>query len=156
MIFSSIYANDDVSKYPAAIQRAIHYLKTTDLAALAPGEYPIEGREMYAKVFDCTSKPTTQNHPEFHNKYIDVQYFVTGGELMGVCPKKEDYPIIDQIESDDVYFLDKVEGEQFLKMVPGDYCILFPNDVHRPGTCDGEPKTYRKCVLKVAVSLLSE
>lgn len=155
MIYSSIHANDDLSKYPAAIQRAIGYFTATDVTALAPGNYPIEGELMFAKVFDNTSKPVTENHPEFHNDYIDVQFFPNGGELMGICPKKAaDYEIVDQIEAEDVYFVGKVEGEQFLRMDPGDYCILFPNDVHRPGTCDGQPQTYRKCVVKVAVSLL--
>ena len=155
MIYSSIHANDDVSKYPAAIQRAIQYFTTTDVTALAPGNYPIEGDLMFAKVFDNTSKPTTENHPEYHKDYIDVQFFPNGGELMGICPKKAaDYEIVGAIEEEDVWFTGDVEGEQFLRMDPGDYCILFPNDVHRPGTCDGQPQTYRKCVVKVAMSLL--
>ena len=155
MIYSSIHANDDVSKYPAAIQRAIQYFTTTDVTALAPGNYPIEGDLIFAKVFDNTSKPATENHPEYHKEYIDVQFFPNGGELMGICPKKAaDYEIVGAIEEEDVWFTGDVEGEQFLRMDPGDYCILFPNDVHRPGTCDGQPQTYRKCVVKVAMSLL--
>ena len=155
MIYSSIHANDDVSKYPAAIQRAIHYFKNTDVTALAPGNYPIDGDLIFAKVFDNTSKPVSENHPEFHKDYIDVQFFPNGGELMGICPKKAaDYEIVGEIKDEDVWFVGDVEGEQFLRMDPGDYCILFPNDVHRPGTCDGQPQTYRKCVVKVAVSLL--
>ena len=155
MIYSSIHANDDVSKYPAAIQRAIQYFTTTDVTALAPGNYPIEGDLIFAKVFDNTSKPATENHPEYHKDYIDVQFFPNGGELMGICPKKAaDYEIVGAIEEEDVWFTGDVEGEQFLRMDPGDYCILFPNDVHRPGTCDGQPQTYRKCVVKVAMSLL--
>ena len=155
MIYSSIHANDDVSKYPAAIQRAINYFKTTDVTALAPGSYPIEGDLIYAKVFVNTSKPVTENHPEYHIDYIDVQFFPNGGELMGICPKKAaGYEIVGEIKEEDVWFVGDVEGEQFLRMDPGDYCILFPNDVHRPGTCDGQPQTYRKCVVKVAMSLL--
>ena len=155
MIYSSIHANDDVSKYPAAIQRAIQYFTTTDVTALAPGNYPIEGDLIFAKVFDNTSKPATENHPEYHKDYIDVQFFPNGGELMGICPKKAaDYEIVGAIEEEDVWFTGDVEGEQFLRMDPGDYCILFPNDVHRPGTSDGQPQTYRKCVVKVAMSLL--
>ena len=35
MIFSSIHANDDLKKYPAAIAKAITYLKETDFENLA-------------------------------------------------------------------------------------------------------------------------
>ncbi|MDO4960549.1 MAG: YhcH/YjgK/YiaL family protein [Eubacteriales bacterium] len=154
MIYSSIYANDDISKYPAAIQRAITYLKEHDFTKSEPGTYPIEGDQMYIKIFDNTSKPVENSHPEIHELYIDVQFFVTGGELMGVAPRKKEYEIVDKIEAEDVYFLGEIEGEQFIKAVPGDYIILFPNDIHRPGICDGKPETYRKCVLKVAMAIL--
>ncbi len=155
MIYSSIYANDDISKYPEAIQKALNYCKTTDIAALEPGTYPIEGDMIYAKVFDNTSKPVAETHSEFHNKYIDVQFFVTGGELMGYAPKKkDDVALCGQNPDDDVYFTDEVEGEQFIKLVPGDYIMLFPNDLHRPGVTDAEPNTYRKAVVKVAIAAL--
>lgn len=154
MIYSSIYANDDWSKYPAAIQRALTYVTTTDVASLAPADYPIEGDKMFAKVFDNTSKPVSETHPELHKKYIDVQFFVNGGELMGIYPKKKEYEIVEVNEDQDVYFLGDVEGEQFLRMEPGDFIILFPNDVHRPGVAEKEPQTYRKVVVKVSMDLL--
>ena len=154
MIYSSIHANDDWSKYPAAIQRALTYVTTTDVASLAPADYPIEGDKMYAKVFDNTSKSVSESHPELHKKYIDVQFFVTGGELMGIYPKKKDYEVVEVHEDQDLYFLGEVEGEQFLRMEPGDYIILFPNDVHRPGIAEKEPQTYRKVVVKVSMDLL--
>lgn len=34
MIFSSIHANDDLKRYPIAIQKAIEYAKTTDFGGL--------------------------------------------------------------------------------------------------------------------------
>lgn len=154
MIYSSIYANDDLSKYPAALQRAITYLKAVDLKSMEPGEHPIEGRQMYIKVFDNTSKALADSHPEMHKKYIDVQFWAEGSELMGICPKTAEYEVIDAIESDDCYFLGDIEGEQFLSMKPGDYIILFPNDIHRPGITDGEPQTYRKAVVKVSMDLI--
>lgn len=154
MIYSNLKI-DDLKKYPEAIQKALNYCKTTDIAALAPGNYPIEGNLIYAKVFDNTSKPLSESHAEYHNDYIDVQYFVTGGELMGYCPKmKDEYELCGQIVEEDVYFLDNPEGEQFVKVVPGDFVILFPNDLHRPGIAEGEPQTYRKAVVKVAMELI--
>jgi YhcH/YjgK/YiaL family protein len=154
MIYSSIYADDDCSKYPAAIQRAIEYLKTTDILSMAQADYPIEGDKMFVKVFDNTSKTVAETHPELHKKYIDVQFWVTGGELMGIYPKKKEYEVVETHEDQDLYFLGDVEGEQFLRMEKGDYIILFPNDVHRPGIAEKEPQTYRKAVVKVSMDLL--
>lgn len=154
MIYSSIYANDDCSKYPKAIQRAIEYLKNTDILSLEPGEYPIEGDKIYAKVFDNTSKTVAETHPELHKNYMDVQFWASGSELMGLCLKKKEYEVIETHEDQDLYFLGEVEGEQFLRMEKGDYIVLFPNDIHRPGVAEKEPQTYRKAVVKVSMDLI--
>lgn len=78
MIFSSFSAKDDLSAYPQALRKALEFLKNTDILALEPGEYPIEGRNIYAKVFDLTTAPLEQTHPEVHEKYCDVQYWANG------------------------------------------------------------------------------
>ena len=50
MIFSSIHSKDDFSSYPAAVQRAIKYLKENDFVNMQPGVYELEGKKMYAQV----------------------------------------------------------------------------------------------------------
>ena len=154
MIYQSIYANDDCSRYPDAIKRAVEYLKSQDFTKVEPGDYPIEGDKMYAKVFDLTSKPVEETHPEVHKKYVDVQFWVTGEELIGFAPDKGNSKVIEAVEESDLYFYDKVEEESFLKASQGDYMVFFPNDAHRPGVVYKEPITYRKVVVKVSVDLL--
>ena len=53
MIFSSIKNGDSFEKYPAAIQTALEYLKSHDFAAMEPGVYEIQGKDIYAQVFDA-------------------------------------------------------------------------------------------------------
>ena len=53
MIFSSIHTKDDFKNYPAAVQRAIEYLKNNDFTKMETGVYEIEGKLMYAQVFDA-------------------------------------------------------------------------------------------------------
>ena len=50
MIFSSIHTKDDFKNYPAAVQRAIEYLKNNDFTKMETGVYEIEGKLMYAQV----------------------------------------------------------------------------------------------------------
>ena len=49
MIFSSIHTKDDFKNYPAAVQRAIEYLKNNDFTKMETGVYEIEGKLMYAQ-----------------------------------------------------------------------------------------------------------
>ena len=82
MIASSIYANDDLRKYPEAVRRAVEYVMSHDFMVMEPGVYPIDGDRIYAKVFDLTSTEVKDTKQEVHKKYIDVQFWVSGAEMM--------------------------------------------------------------------------
>ena len=56
-------------------------------------------------MFDLTSKEVKDTKPEVHKKYIDVQFWVSGEEMMGFAPKKADYPVVEANEEQDLYFL---------------------------------------------------
>jgi len=155
MIFSSIHANDDLKKYPEAIQRAITYVATTDFSKLPDGVYEIDGKRLYAQVFAYTSKPKDECKPELHRKYLDVQFWPCGEELFGIAPSNGVGNCTEEILERDLYFYDGVANESFVHATEGCYAIFFPNDVHRPGVCLGDkPLSYRKVVVKVAVELL--
>ena len=70
MFFSSVHADDDLKRYPAAIQKAIEYAKNTDFSALEDGRQEIDGDKMYANLFHLTSKQKEETHPELHKKYV--------------------------------------------------------------------------------------
>ena len=50
MIFSSIKNHDAFETYPDAIKKALDYLASHDFAAMEPGVYEIQGKEIYAQV----------------------------------------------------------------------------------------------------------
>ena len=155
MIFSSVYAGDDLKKYPEAIRTAINYLTTTDFDTLENGVYPIDGDRIFAQVFEYTSKPVEEVKCELHRKYLDVQFWICGEEYFGVAPANGVGKCIEEIPVRDLYFYDGVENESFIHAAKGCYAIFFPNDVHRPGVwIDGKALTYRKVVVKVSCELL--
>ena len=155
MIFSSIHANDDLKRYPIAIQKAIEYAKTTDFSGLEDGKHEIDGEQMFVNLFHLTSKPKEETHPELHKRYVDVQFWICGEELCGVAPFIGKGECIDALDDVDLYFYDGIENEFFIHATEGCYAVFFPNDAHRPGVCvDGQPLDYRKAVVKVSVDLL--
>ena len=86
MIFSKLNGGDDLSAYPAAIQRALAYLRDTDIMSLELGRHELEGDDMFVNVMDMTTHPMEGSHPEVHKKYIDLMYWPEGGERIGVAP----------------------------------------------------------------------
>jgi YhcH/YjgK/YiaL family protein len=154
MIFSSIHSKDDCTKYPAAIQTAIKYLKENDFISMEAGTYEIQGKDIYAQVFDAQTEPAENKRPEVHEKYIDVQFLASGKERLGFTPDTGKYEVDERIDDKDLIFYKKVENEGFIESTPGCYCVFFPNDVHRPAVMSEQAMTVRKVVIKVRVTLL--
>ena len=140
MIFSSIHTKDDFKNYPAAVQRAIEYLKNNDFTKMETGVYEIE--------------PLEARKPEYHEKYLDVQFLVTGREKLGFTPDTGNYEVAERYDERDLIFVKDVENEGFITSTPGCFCVFFPTDIHRPQVADGEPMKVRKVVVKVSVELL--
>ena len=104
MIFSSIHTKDDYSNYPKAVQRAIEYLKSNDFTKMEPGVYEIEGKQLYAQVFDAMTEPLADRKPEVHEKYLDVQFLVTGREKLGFTPDTGNYEVAERFDERDLIF----------------------------------------------------
>ena len=105
-------------------------------------------------MFTLTSREKDEADAEYHEHYIDVQYWISGCELMGI-KERERRPYKLKMESNDLFLLDEeLCGEKFVKAEKGDYMILFPCDIHRPGVLCGKSQTYRKAVIKVSIETL--
>ena len=154
MIFSSIHLNEDMSKYPPAIQRAVAYLKETDFSKMEAGAYEIEGRDMYAQVIDTTTCALADGRPESHKDYLDVQFLFTGEEKLGFTPYLDSYEVAEYIKERDLIFYKEVKNEGFVHSTPGCFCVFFPEDVHRPGLAVNEPMAIRKVVVKINMKLI--
>lgn len=156
MIFGNVHQIQDMAAcLPAPLRTALDYLQKTDLGALAAGTYELQGRDIYAQVFDLTTKPFAQTRPEVHRKYIDVQCLWSGRERIGVAVDTGANKVAEDLLAEkDLLFYEAMEHETTLEMFPGNFAILFPSDAHRPGCCVDAPMSVRKAVLKVSVTLL--
>ncbi|WP_291257003.1 YhcH/YjgK/YiaL family protein [Flavonifractor sp.] len=156
MIFSKLNGGDDLSAYPAAIQRALAYLRDTDIMSLELGRHELEGDDMFVNVMDMTTHPMEGSHPEIHKKYIDLMYWPEGGERIGVAPYLGTEPVFEARPENDISLLEDVANECMLVATPGCFGIFFPWDAHRPALMLGDaPATSRKAVVKISMALLA-
>ena len=155
MIFSNIYSNDDLKRYPTAIQKAIEHVRSTDFSTMADGQYEIDGDKMFLQLFHQTNKPLEKTHLELHKKYVDMQFWLSGEGLCGVAPYVNKGECIEAHTERDLYFYEGIENEFFIHVTPGSYVVFFPNDAHRPDVyMEGCCNDYCKVVVKVSVDLL--
>jgi YhcH/YjgK/YiaL family protein len=68
------------------VAEALDYLTRTDLAKLPNGKQEIDGERLFAVVQRYQGKPLAEAKWEYHRKYLDLQFVVSGDELMGYAP----------------------------------------------------------------------
>ncbi|PKM57257.1 MAG: YhcH/YjgK/YiaL family protein [Firmicutes bacterium HGW-Firmicutes-3] len=150
MICSSIHSTFDTDLYPRIIREAVSFFRDAGIGNMAPGEYEIDGRNIYYQVIDMTTKNIEDGRPEVHRKYIDIQFLFDGKESIGFV---DDYGNnqVDQnlLEERDLLFYKDVSDMTMIAMKPGDFCVFFPNDVHMPGCMREANMSIRKVVYKV-------
>ena len=131
-------------------EKAFDFIKKAVDEDLAVGKYELDGKELFASVQEYDSKTDEQAKNEAHKNYIDIQYVVSGTEIIESVEIEKATPNTEYNAEKDVMFYKKSEDAVILTLTAGEYAILFPQDVHRPGLCvDGNPAPVKKIVVKV-------
>jgi len=131
--------------------KAFDFLKSNDLLKLDLKRYDIDGDNLYATVSEYLTKNEEDARYEEHQKYIDIQYVVSGKELIGVAPETQKRDVLEPYDpGKDIEFMTVSDGQN-LNATPALFFIFFPSDLHRPGLKDGENAQVRKIVVKVRV-----
>lgn len=129
------------SKYAAChggtFARAFEWLEARREQWPAPGRYPVEGAPgMYAIVETYAPKAPAGAHFENHHAHVDIQYLVSGREVIRWTrprgtPVREAYDPardIEFFESDDF----RAETTPLL-LAAGEFAVFWPGDWHMPG-----------------------
>ncbi len=130
------------------VWKGLQYVNNTDLAAMKPGKYEIDGDDIFASIAEYKTKPADAGKLEGHYKYIDVQYIIAGSELIGYAPLKDQAVAIPYDEKNDLIFF---EGEcSYFELSEGMFSIFYPDDLHKPGIGD-ERSVVNKVVVKIKI-----
>lgn len=135
------------------IATALAHLATTDFSQLPVGNYPLDGDDIFVIVNDYQTKPQSTEPFEVHQKYIDVQYVVSGEEEFGYLPLADQTPSKPYFDKHDYAEFDyesNKENASYIQLKAGMFALFFPGDMHMPGTSD-TPTAVRKVVIKVKI-----
>lgn len=135
----------------AAWDKAFAYIRNTDLTKLTNGRHVIDGTNVFAIVTEAPTKDYCKTAFESHQKYIDLQYVISGEEKMAKAPLTSvtiDKPYNEA--ADIAYYT----GEGKIYKVPaGTFMLFFPANAHRPNiTSPGGNKVVKKIVIKINVA----
>ena len=131
--------------------RAFTFLKNGDLSKLEMKRYDIDNNNLYTTISEYFTKNEADARFEVHQKYIDIQYVISGTEKMTTAPLSMKNEILVPYDSaKDVEFMTVTQSADHIA-TPGRFFIFFPSDIHRPSVKVGENSQVRKVVVKVKV-----
>lgn len=131
-------------------QTAFAFLKRADLADLAEGWYELD-YGVRASVQRYTTFPAAELDFETHIDYFDVQYMVSGQEIIGLVNADGLMTKIPYDKANDIQFYQEPAFSGAVFMRTGDYIVLAPEDAHKPRCAAGAPMAVNKIVVKVPV-----
>ncbi|PKQ62099.1 hypothetical protein BZG02_14310 [Labilibaculum filiforme] len=130
------------------IAKALAYINTTDLQNTELGKYEIEGKNVVAIVQEYTTKNQEDCKLESHFEHIDIQYMISGTELMGVSVLKDQVPHTKNEEKDVAFYPNESTN---ITLTQGMFAIFFPNDLHCPCIKNNENLLVKKLVVKIRI-----
>ena len=82
-----------ISKNKERWEKALLFLKTTDLEKINIGRHELDGNNLFVLVDEYITREEKETQFEAHKKYADIQYLVFGQEKIGICNIKEQWDL---------------------------------------------------------------
>jgi YhcH/YjgK/YiaL family protein len=136
-------------KHPERWNLAFKYMRENDLGTLPIGKVVLSD-EVSINVQEYTTKDPGQERFEGHRANIDLQYVVSGKELIGLAKVEEAKEVVPYDASSD-YAGFQVSPICYHTASPERFFIFFPADIHLPCIQYGEKAPVRKVVFKIKV-----
>lgn len=131
--------------------KAVDFLRLRGIHDLPDGTVEIDEDRVFAIVQRYETMKTDVPQFECHHKYIDVQYIVSGEEIIGWTPA-ERITVLEAYDGDkDICFGAATGAWTQVYVQAGQMAVLYPEDGHAPRLAAGSPSRVMKIVVKVAV-----
>ncbi len=148
MILDALENSDRYFGIHEGFRKAFEFLSQADIGKLAPGRVEIEGERLYAIVSKGPGRGRREARLETHRKYIDIQYVVSGVDMMGWNPAEACRRPAGPFDAEnDIGFYDD-DPVTWIAVHSGSFAVFFPEDAHMPLLSAGE---IHKIVVKVEV-----
>lgn len=137
--------------YPlgAGIAEAFEHISHNDLKSIEKGKYDLIEGKLKMIVNEYEQKCIDRVKMEVHHENIDLQYWVSGTELMGYAPLENQSPMEPFNKEKDCGFY--AGNGDFTKLKPGMFAIYFPYELHTAVVDSEGDSNVRKIVYKIHV-----
>ena len=152
MVVSDLDHIDHQTSGAPGLQKAFAFLRSPGIHQLPDGRVEIDGDRVFALVQRYETMMTDAPKFEFHRKYIDVQFIVSGEETIGWAPV-ESMTITEAYSAEKDICFGKVAADTWtpVRLRAGQLAVLWPEDAHAPKLASNAPSPVMKIVVKVGI-----
>lgn len=136
-------------QFPERWNLVFKFLVETDLKTIETGRIDLS-EDVFTVVSEYETKKPEDALFESHKEYIDLQYVISGEELIGLTNDQSIKIATPYSYSNDITFY-QFDGGKLLPASPENYFIFFPEDIHRPCIKTSKKSMVKKIVLKIKV-----
>lgn len=148
MILDSLHNSSAYASLHPSFPKAFEWLAAYD-PSTPDGRYEIGGPDLIAIVQRYETAPDSQKKWETHRLNGDVQFMVSGSELVGYAPRGLLSIRTPYNPDKDAEFYEPPTGTvSRFDLAAGSFAVFFPEDGHQPGVVDGNPEEIHKVVIK--------
>lgn len=149
MVLDSI---DNAGRYlhlGKGIEKAFEYIQNNDLSKTEPGRYEIDQEKLMMLVFEFEATNTNECRLEGHRRYLDLQYWISGSELMGHEILHNQQVLEEYNPKTDCAFYNCIGS--YSRVTPGDFVIYYPSDLHTAVVDPLSSERVKKVVFKILI-----
>lgn len=149
MIFDSLDNAQFYHPLSNKIKEAFNFIKSTDWKNLAPGKY-VYNEDIYANLQEYDTKKPEDAEFEVHRDNYDIQYVISGEEVMGFG-SLDDFKVTKEYDKEkDVAFGECPSSNVLVK--EGYFTFFAPKDVHKPClNVANQTKKVKKVIVKIKI-----
>lgn len=148
MILDSLKSFEKYQTLQEGFDKVYQFIRKNDLHQLEVGEYEIDGKQVYCKIWEGELKGIETAKLEVHDSYIDIHVLLDGSETIGFKDRgKCSEGTAPYDEGADITFFED-EPENYVVLGIDNMAIAFPADAHAPLLGDG---TCKKAIFKIVV-----
>lgn len=148
MILFKLQDSERIEPLHPLFKRLFDYVKSHDLLSIETGRIELEGKNLFINNVLIVGVPREKQVLEGHRLYIDVHILLAGEERIG-WKALGNVQTFSKIYSEEEDCLLSAEAPTaYVDMEPGDFCIVYPEDMHAPIIGNSE---IRKLIAKVKI-----
>lgn len=148
MVLSTLDDSERVEMLHPMFKKAFDYVKTHDLLDAECGRVGIDGDNLFINSCNPVCVKADEQVLEVHRKYIDIHILLEGEETIGWKPLADCCKEVKVYDADGDCALFGDAASAYVRMLPGQVMIVWPEDAHAPIIGQG---SIRKLIVKVKI-----